>query len=149
METAKEYGVQTALTKAELYDAAVNHGSADRFAKQATQATGFPKSVPATTPMSIEEESAWLKSFLSLRLDVLAKNRTWKEAVDRDTLYEKLRQQGNWDLCGPVVTDPSTKAMNMFPGKGYIDSQYPSCTILPDGAVTGDPLCISPYGNGM
>ena len=149
METAKKYGVQTALTKAELYDAAINHGSAEKFAQQATAATGVPKTVPAGDPLSIEDESKWLQSFLALRLAVLAKNRTWKEAVDRDTLYEILRRQGNWDLCAPIVTDPSTKAMNVFPGMGYIDSVYPNCTIAPDGTVSGDDLCNSPFGNGM
>lgn len=147
MELASQYGLQTALAKAEIYDAAINHGAdgADAFAKKATAATGVGKSKAA---LSQDDESTWLKSFLEIRLAALAADMTWREAVDRDTLYEKLRQQGNFDLCGPISNDDATKAINLFPGKGYLDSKYPPCLIIPDGTVTGDPLCTSADGSG-
>ncbi|MFO0735016.1 MAG: chitosanase [Labilithrix sp.] len=129
------YDLTSALALAALYDAEINHGDegkdgvAELAAKAAKQA-------------GKGDESRWLEAFLSIRLALLAGDETWAEAVDRVALYEQLRRDGNLDLTKPITTN--AKAAKLFPGKKLKDSEYPSCTIAPDGAVSGDPDCTKP-----
>jgi chitosanase len=143
---AAKWGLQTALTKAALYDAEINHGDdgVAAFAKQANIDTGNTAQTPATAPLSITAESAWLHAFLVRRLAALKADPTWAQAVDRAAEYEKLRLAADWDLGAPIVTD--AKAVTMFPGQGFKDSGYPKCTIAADGTVSGDAACTSPTG---
>ena len=143
---AAKWGLSTALTKAALYDAEINHGDdgVAALAKQANTDTGNAAQTPATTPLTLAQESAWLHAFLLRRLATLKADPTWAQAVDRAAEYEALRLAGNFDLGAAIVTD--AKAVTMFPGKGYTDSGYPKCTIATAGAVSGDAACTSPTG---
>jgi chitosanase len=143
---ASRWGLVTALTKAELYDAEINHGDDGVVAlvKLANQDVGNAAQKAPAAPLGIAEESAWLGAFLLRRLQLLGSDPTWADAVDRVTTYEQLRKQGNFDLSGVIRTD--AKAVKMYPSKGYKDSGYPDCSIAPDGTVTGDAACTSATG---
>jgi hypothetical protein len=143
---AHKWGLVTALTKAELYDAEINHGDdgVSALVKQANQDVGNTAQKAAAAPLSRDAESAWLHAFLMRRLALLKSDSTWADAVDRVTTYEQLRLQNNFDLGAAIETN--AKATTMYPGKGYKDSGYPDCTISPAGAVGGDASCTSATG---
>ena len=143
---ARRWGLVTALTKAELYDAEINHGDdgVAALVKLANQDVGNAAQKAPAAPLAIADESAWLGAFLLRRLALLGGDPTWADAVDRVTTYEQLRKQGNFDLSGTIRTD--AKAVKMYPGQGYKDSGYPDCTIAADGTVTGDAACTSATG---
>ena len=140
LEVAKRWGLTTALTKAALYDAEINHGpiGVDALAAKANADTGNAQQAPRA-PLRIADESAWLRSFLGHRAATLSADKTWTEAVDRAAEYEKMRRAGNWELAADIVTD--AKAYVLFPEGGYKDSGYPVCTIRADGSVRGEPAC--------
>jgi chitosanase len=146
LAAAAKWGLTTALTKAALYDAEINHGDAGvaAFIAAANRDTGNAAQKAPAAPRTVADESAWLKSFLTRRLQALKADATWADAVDRVALYEKVRAQGNFDLASEIVTD--AKAVKMFPGAGYKDSGYPRCVIATTGAVSGDAACTSPTG---
>jgi chitosanase len=143
---AKKWGLVTALTIAELYDAEINHGDDGVAAliKQANTDTGNAAQHPPSAPLTQAAESTWLHAFLMRRLALLKSDATWAQSEDRVTTYEQLRRDGNFDL-GPQIRT-NAKAVTMFPGQGYVDSGYPDCIIAPDGAVSGDASCTSPTG---
>lgn len=134
--TAAKWGLTKALSIAILYDATIVHGNEGNgeIVLHANQVTNNHERKPGEAPLSQDAESAWLEAFLLYRLDLLH-----DEAKDRGALYEQLRRDGNWDLAATIVTN--AKAHAMFPDKGYQDSHYPSCTIDPAGAVSGEPAC--------
>ncbi len=143
---AKKWGLVTALTIAELYDAEINHGDdgAIALAKQANNDTGNTAQQVPTAPLTLAKESAWLHAFLMRRLALLKSDATWKTSEDRVVTYERLRLDGNFDLGATIRTN--TKAVTMFPGQGYIDSGYPDCTISTTGAASGDASCTAQVG---
>ncbi len=143
---AAKWGLVTALTKAELYDAAINHGGdgMQHLVKKANTDSGNTAQTPATAPLVQAQESLWLKAFLARRLKLLKGDATWKESVDRVTTYEQLRLQNNFDLGSEIRTN--AKAVTMYPGQGYIDSGYPDCKISSTATVSGDASCTSPAG---
>jgi chitosanase len=67
---AAKWGLTSALTKAALYDATINHGEdgAADFAALANTDTGNSAQKPATAPLSATAESTWLQAFLARRL---------------------------------------------------------------------------------
>jgi chitosanase len=141
LRVAKAWGLTSALTKAALYDAEINHGDTgtDALVEGANRATGNAAQKRPAAPITRAAESAWLRAFLTRRLETLRDDATWAEAVDRAALYEKLRQEESFDLKGMIVTD--AKASAILPGAGYRDSGYPRCVIAEDGAVSGDSAC--------
>lgn len=143
---ALKWGVSRPLTIAALYDAAINHGAdgVAALAKATNVDTGNSAQSSPSTSLSLEAESAWLDAFLLRRLASLKADATWAESVDRAAVYEGLRTQGNWDLSLPIATN--IKAKNLYPGKGYKDSQYPQCTIAPDASLSGEASCSSATG---
>lgn len=143
---AKTWGLVTALTKAELYDAEINHGDdgVAALVKQANTDVGNSAQKPPAAPLSLADESAWLHAFLMRRLKLLKSDSTWAQSEDRVVTYETLRLQNNFDLSAKIETN--SKAAVMYPGQGYQDSGYPDCIIAPTGTVTGDASCTSPTG---
>jgi chitosanase len=143
---AKKWGLVTALTIAELYDAEINHGDDGVAAliKQANTDVGNSAQKAPTSPLALADESAWLHAFLMRRLKLLKSDATWVQSEDRVVTYERLRLDNDFDLGAQIRTN--TKAVTLFPGQGYVDSGYPDCIIAPAGAVSGDAACTSPIG---
>jgi chitosanase len=140
-QAARSWGATSPLFLAELYDAWVNHGSADDLLAAAGKQTGIH---PSGATLSRSDESTLLHAFLTLRLDVLRKDRTWALAVDRVAPYEAARRAGNFDFDGTI--DTSVKSASLWPGLGLVDSQAPACKLSLAGAqrtlqVTGDAAC--------
>ncbi|HEY8079082.1 MAG TPA: chitosanase [Labilithrix sp.] len=136
---AKSQGLTTALTKAELYDAEINHGD-DGVADLVKQATADVGAVAGTR--TIDQESAWLQAFLARRLAVLKADPTWAQAVDRIATYEAARRAKNFDLSQKLETN--AKASALYPGQKLQDSGYPDCVIEPAGGVSGESVCTHP-----
>ena len=137
---AKKWGLTSALTIAELYDAEINHGEGgvDALIAKANADVGL-KSAP-TTALSRTRESAWLGAFLARRVATLQADPTWRDAVDRVAVYEQMRRAGNFDLSAAIHTTASSKAL--FPDvAGLASSGYPACAIAASGTVTGDDAC--------
>jgi chitosanase len=139
---AKSWGIRSPLFTAELYDAWVNHGSADDLLKEAGRRAGIRPSAP----LSESDESSLLHAFLTARLDVLRKDRTWALSVDRVAPYEAARRARNVDFSQPV--DTGVKSASFWPNLKLIDSRAPRCRLaLVDGGtlqVTGDTPCTEP-----
>ncbi|QRK11398.1 chitosanase [Archangium violaceum] len=132
LATAKKWGLTTALTKAALYDAFINHGEygAREFIRAANTALGNSGQVAPVIGYNGITESAWLQKFLEKRRDTLAADSTWIEAIDRVAIYEKLRRRGNWDLSTAVRND--VRARDCW-GSSYPFSGYTVRQINPDG----------------
>jgi len=128
MQAAMQVGLVTALTRAALYDMWINQGD-DTLVKQTNTALGVKTAIGVGNTVT---EDAWLQKFIELRRDTLAGDSTWKTSVDRVAGYEKARRRGNWDLSKPV--DSAVKAKQCWPTGGYLDSQYTSWVINPDGS---------------
>ncbi len=144
LDRARRWGVVSALTIAELYDAEINHGEegVDTLIADANSDTGNGAQKTATAPLSRQAESAWLAAFLTRRVKTLQADATWRDAVDRVATYEQMRRAGDFDLAGPIRTN--AKAKTLFPAvAGLSDSGYPDCTISTAGAVSGDADCTS------
>lgn len=138
---AKKWGLTSALSLAAIYDASINHGpdGAEEFAAFANKQNGNAAQKAAAAPLTKAQESAWLASFLARRATVLGADATWRESVDRVATYEQTRRNGNFDFSAAIVTD--AKAKTLYPGKGFVDSGYPKCTIDAAGKVSGDADC--------
>lgn len=95
---AKKYGLVSALSIGQMFDACTNHGEdgAKRIAKKAD--SKLFKEDPALG----FEEFHWLKHFLKERKKVLEKDDTWKEAVDRINVYQELLKEKNYNLKLPI-----------------------------------------------
>ncbi|KAL4429608.1 hypothetical protein ABPG77_008657 [Micractinium sp. CCAP 211/92] len=95
-----------ALTKAQLYDALINHGqglgdkfSVDYILMDAKKAAGG-------TPATGVDETAWLAAFLKARYNLLYSwDKTSRESVTRVTMYQKLLAMGDLNLDGPIYID--------------------------------------------
>jgi chitosanase len=142
MQAAK-WGLSQALSIAALYDANINHGASgvEEFITGANADVGNTLQTPAREPMTVAKESLWLEKFLARRLAALKVNADWKFSVDRAVQYQSMRSSGNWDLSAEIITD--AKAVNVYPGAGYIDSGYPRCIIAGDGTVSGEASCTT------
>jgi chitosanase len=132
MKTAEKWGLVTALSKAALYDAFINHGEdgVHALVKAANSAVGNSAQVAPVVGHKGITEDAWLQRFLEKRRDVLAGDSTWVDAIDRVAGYEKQRRRKNWDFSHPVEND--VRAKDCWPGKGYKSSGYTVRIINPD-----------------
>jgi chitosanase len=74
---ATQLGLSSPLSKGQLYDCYLNQGE-DGALKLINQ-TG-----------KVNNETDWLKAFLQNRYNVLAKDKTWAESVDRIKVYQNL-----------------------------------------------------------
>jgi chitosanase len=141
-KAAHSWGIHSPLFVAELYDAWVNHGSADDLLAEAGRQAGIR---PSTAPLSEPDESNLLHAFLTARLDVLRKDKTWALDVDRVAPYEAARRAGNYDFRQPI--DTGAKSAALWPKLNLVDSQAPHCKLaLVEGGklqVTGDAPCTA------
>jgi chitosanase len=96
-EAVNEIGAKYPITKGQLYDAFINHGEngARDLMEEATDNVGG-------TPDSGVDEKEWLSCFLNARLQVLEEDSTWKEAIDRIFVYQKLLDDNNYYLTRPI-----------------------------------------------
>ncbi len=88
-EKLKQLGFKNAISQGQLYDMYINHGEDGALA--------IIKSV------QVSDEITWLSNILNKRLSVLEADRTWKEAVDRVKVYQKLLSSGNIELKSPMT----------------------------------------------
>ncbi|RKH38258.1 chitosanase [Corallococcus sicarius] len=132
MNEATRWGFTQALTKAALYDAAINHGESGVKAiiRNANTALGNSGQVAPVIGYNGITENAWLQKFLEKRRDVLAADSTWVQAVDRVAAYEKQRRVGNWSLGTALRND--VRARDCW-GTTYPASGYTVRVINPDG----------------
>ena len=99
---AKKVGLQFALSKAQMYDALVNHGegagdkfSIDYIVLGANQALGG-------SPLQGVDEVAWFRAFLTVRQKML---KARGDGTKRIQYYQELADAGNWQLGGPIYID--------------------------------------------
>ncbi|MFP2926350.1 chitosanase [Pyxidicoccus sp. 3LG] len=132
MNEAAKWGLVTALSKAALYDAYINHGESGikSLIRSANTAAGNSGQVAPAIGYNGITENTWLQRFLEKRRDVLAADSTWIEAVDRVAAYEKQRRRGNWDLGTALRND--VRARDCW-STTYPFSGYTVRAINPDG----------------
>jgi chitosanase len=105
MRAADDLGLTTALARAQLYDAAIQHGDGE-------DADGLSAMIDRTnarvgTPQHAGEEQ-WLDAFFETRTATLehpADKKTakaWRESVDRVRCMRSIADAGNFDLHGPI-----------------------------------------------
>jgi chitosanase len=80
--------IRTALGVGQIFDACTNHGESG--AKEIALRVG---NLP---------EQEWITNFLTERKKILAADKTWKEAIDRINVYQKLQKEENYDLKSPI-----------------------------------------------
>ncbi|MEV7027138.1 chitosanase [Kitasatospora sp. NPDC093558] len=105
MSQADRLGLTTALARAELYDASIQHGNG-------TEYDALPALIGRTTakvgPPSSAGENAWLDAFFEVRIDDLtnpANGSTadeWRKSVDRVECLRRIAATGNHNLDGPL-----------------------------------------------
>lgn len=105
MEQADRLGLTTALARAELYDASIQHGNGSEY--DALPALVARTSAKVGSP-SQAGEKAWLDAFFDVRVDDLtnpANSSTaeeWRKSVDRVECLRRIAATGNYDLDGPL-----------------------------------------------
>ncbi|MFJ9843199.1 chitosanase [Kitasatospora sp. NPDC101155] len=104
MSQADQLGLTTALARAELYDASIQHGNGSEY--DALPALIDRTDAKVGTP-SAAGERAWLDAFFDVRIDDLnnpANSSTadeWRKSVDRVECLRRIAATGNYDLDGP------------------------------------------------
>jgi hypothetical protein len=112
MVHAAQLGLQTALAKAAIYDAIIQHGDGNDpdgvpalLSRTASQVGG--------TPATGVDEHVWLDKFLHVRRSDLqysydpATRAAWAESVGRVDVFFDIEAAGNWNLTGPINVDSS------------------------------------------
>ncbi|WP_158812975.1 chitosanase [Streptomyces rimosus] len=105
-DQADRLGLSTALARAELYDAAIQHGTG-------SDADALPALIERTTDKvgapSKAGEKEWLDAFFDVRTDDLThpKNpdtaQEWRDSVDRVGAVRRIARGGNYELDGPFT----------------------------------------------
>ncbi|MFD8087187.1 chitosanase [Kitasatospora sp. NPDC059722] len=105
MSQADQLGLTTALARAELYDASIQHGNGGEY-------DALPALIARTNakagPPSSAGENAWLAAFFDVRVDDLtnpANGSTadeWRKSVDRVECLRRIAATGNYNLDGPL-----------------------------------------------
>jgi chitosanase len=107
MNRAQALGLTQALSKAQLYDAIIQHGEGedhDGLPAMIDRATARSGGTPATGV----SETTWLRNFLNVRIDTLnnatdpATAAGWRDAVSRVEVFVTLLDQGNMGLTGTL-----------------------------------------------
>lgn len=106
MQDADQLGLHTPLARAELYDAAIQHGTDSSYdgllglVDRTNQKVGTPDQAG---------ESAWLNAFFEVRVDDLtnpansATQAEWSQSVDRVRAVQRVADSGNYALVGPYT----------------------------------------------
>ena len=99
MALADDLGLETAVARVALYDAAIQHGIGD-------DPDGLPAMIRRAGP--VDDESEWLDAFFAVRLATLqdpadaATAAEWRESTDRVRCLQSLADSGNEDLGPPL-----------------------------------------------
>ncbi|MEV5507956.1 chitosanase [Streptomyces orinoci] len=117
MRDADQLGLNTALARAELYDASIQHGNGSEY--DALPALISRTNAKAGSPSSAGE-SAWLDAFFDVRKDDLNNPANpdtadeWRKSVDRVEAVRRIARTGNYNLDGPftVTVFGSTYTIN-------------------------------------
>ena len=106
MTIADQIGLRNVVSRAELYDSALQHGVGD-------DPDGLPSLVARTTDRvgtpEAAGEAAWLDAFFDVRIDDLtnpaneATAEQWRESTDRVQCLRTIADNGNSNLDGPVT----------------------------------------------
>ena len=109
---AGKTGVRTPLGIVIMYDSAIQHGlgtNTDGLPAIIAKTAGIAGGTPATGPHEVE----WLRTFLSVRSEVLQENpanietaEVWQASVGRVDALRDLLDEGGADLSGPVTIKP-------------------------------------------
>ncbi len=118
MKAADALGLETALSRAELYDAAIQHGLGKDPDGLPALIKRTNQLIEATSPGALQNgrvvrghEKLWLTGFLDVReQDLLAPANAataegWSTSVDRVTCVRSLVELKNVSLDGPIVCD--------------------------------------------
>ena len=106
MADADQLGLTTALARAELYDASIQHGN-DSGNYDALPALISRTNAAVGTPATAGE-SAWLDAFFNVRIDDLrnpansATQAEWSQSTDRVECLRRIAATGNYNLDGPL-----------------------------------------------
>lgn len=98
---ANQNGLQTAASRAELYDSAINQGldGVQQMINQTNNQMGG-------SPASGVDEKQWLDAYLDIRYSILAADPTWKTSTDRASVFKsEIVDAGNLNLDGPIHID--------------------------------------------
>jgi chitosanase len=99
MALADDLGLETAVARVALYDAAIQHGIGE-------DADGLPAMIERTGP--VDDEADWLAAFSAERLATLrhpadaTTAAEWRESTDRVRCLQSIADAGNEDLDGPL-----------------------------------------------
>ncbi|WP_406195489.1 chitosanase [Kitasatospora sp. NBC_01560] len=106
MSQADRAGVSTALARAELYDASIQHGNG-------TEYDALPALVARTNgkvgTAGQAGEQVWLDAFFDVRIDDLTNPgnpdtaEEWRKSVDRVEALRRIARTGNYTLDGPFT----------------------------------------------
>jgi chitosanase len=108
MRHADQAGLTTALARAELYDAIIQHGDGsdpDGIGALLRRT----RSKAGGTPATGVDERTWLGSFFEVRIADLQNPANsdsrdeWAESVDRVRSVQRIARTGNYDLHGPIT----------------------------------------------
>ncbi|UNO38437.1 chitosanase [Streptomyces sp. MST-110588] len=106
MREADRLGLRTALARAELYDAAIQHGTGSD--DDALPALVKRTSAKAGTPSEAGEKD-WLDAFFDVRTSDLTHPenpdtaKEWRDSVDGVAALRRIARTGNYDLDGPFT----------------------------------------------
>ncbi|GGO97149.1 chitosanase [Wenjunlia tyrosinilytica] len=113
MQDADNEGLHTALARAELYDASIQHGNGGEYDALPALIARTDQAVGTAAEAG---EATWLNAFLDVRKDDLlnpeneATQKEWSESVDRVEAIRRIAQTGNYDLNGPFQITAFDKA---------------------------------------
>jgi chitosanase len=108
MKVADSLGLKTLIARAQIYDAAIQHGfgedldSVEALVSRTNERIGSP---------DISGEANWLNEFLTVRLDDLqhpfdeATAQAWAESTDRIKCFQTIAAANNMSLRGPITCD--------------------------------------------
>nr|WSY54146.1 chitosanase [Streptomyces sp. NBC_00886] len=105
MQDADQLGLATALARAELYDASIQHGNTSNG--DALPALISRTTAKVGTPGQAGEQT-WLNTFFDVRVDDLknpqntATAAEWAGSVDRVEAMRRIAATGNYQLDGPL-----------------------------------------------
>jgi chitosanase len=107
VEHSDELGLQTALARAAVYDAIIQHGDGEDPDSLSSMLAQTEQRVGGT-PATGVDEAEWLYAFLDVRREVLTNasdpetREEWAEAAGRPDVWEAIADSGNFDLDGPI-----------------------------------------------
>ncbi|WP_194915296.1 chitosanase [Catenulispora rubra] len=105
---ADQLGLTTALARAELYDASIQHGNGTEYDALPSLIARTTAKVGAPGKAGRATEQAWLNAFFDVRIDDLrhpanaATQNEWSQSVDRVECLRRIAASGNYQLSGPL-----------------------------------------------